>query len=94
MSIATILFFNMVFLHFHTLFVKVHGLPDSIEEEGFRFFPYALSHCCFTSSSLPNQQPCTASLSGPKAQKLHGVRSGFLDGCGRTSNLRFRILQL
>jgi len=46
MYVATILFFNIVFLHIHTLFAEVHRLPDSIEEEGFGL---SLIHTCIAS---------------------------------------------
>jgi hypothetical protein len=49
MYVATILFFNIIFLHAHTLFAAVHRLPDSIEEEGFRF---SHIHTCIASSLL------------------------------------------
>jgi len=49
MCVANILFFNIVFLHVHTLFAEAHRLPDSIEEEGFMF---SLIHLCIASSLL------------------------------------------
>jgi hypothetical protein len=36
MYITAILFFNIVSLQFHNLFVTVHKLPGSIGEEGFQ----------------------------------------------------------
>jgi hypothetical protein len=46
MYVTAILFFNTVSLQFHTLFVAVHKLPDSITEEGFGL-PETLMHHSF-----------------------------------------------
>ena len=33
-----LLFFSLVFVQFHTLFIVIHKLPDSITDEGFGLF--------------------------------------------------------
>jgi hypothetical protein len=47
MYLTALLFFNIVSIQFHTLFVAVHKLSDSKREEGFRLFPNPCVHSFF-----------------------------------------------
>ena len=47
MYLTALLFFNIVSIQFHTLFVAVHKLSDFIREEGFRLLPNPCVHRFF-----------------------------------------------
>jgi len=44
---SSIIFFNIVSIQFHTLFVAAHKISDSKREEGFRLFPNSCVHHFF-----------------------------------------------